>query len=188
MNSELIPGDDQEEDIDQMISDAEIYEDNQGMERISADNPPNLRQSLAMCPTERGRLEWDEKYERARQNKVRERKQRRVQGLHVSLNKLSATFLTAISVVERQIAVLQNLQSLFLTSHRVGTNDYGKEYQLRQTPFYKNIAPTPIPLANPEEIWPKTLDAIDEVVQERKCFIEKIKALVGNMEVKKEIV
>jgi len=179
---------DQEEDIDQMISDADIYKDNQGMERIPADNPPNLRRRLGMRPTVKEKLEWDKNYELARQGKVRERKQRRVQGLHASLSRLSASFLAAISVVERQIAILLDLQSLFLASHRTETNNYGKEYQLRQTPFYPNIAPIPIPLQNPVEIWPKTLDAIDEMVRERKCSIEKIKVLVENVEVKKEIV
>ena len=188
MNQPVICEGNQEEDIDQMISDADIYKDNQGMERIPADNPPNLRRRLGMRPTVKEKLEWDQNYEHARQDNVRKRKQRRVQGLHASLSRLSASFLAAISVVERQIAILLNLQRLFLTSHRTETNDYGKEYHLRQTPFYTNIAPILLPLENPDEIWPKTLEAIDEVVRERKCSLEKIKVLVENMEVKKEIV
>jgi len=43
-------------------------------------------------------------------------------------------------------------------------------------------------LGNPKQIWPDTLDAIDEVVRERKFLIEKIQNLVENMEIGKEIV
>ncbi|PUU82961.1 hypothetical protein B9Z19DRAFT_1061393 [Tuber borchii] len=132
---------DQEEDIDQMVSDAEIYEDDQGMKR----------------------------------------RQRRVQDLLTSLNRLSASLFAAMGVAERQIAVLQDLHGLFSTSCRTKTKDQGKEYPLRRNHFYKNIAPIPILSENSEQIWPNTLDAIDEVVCERKRFIRKIEALVDNM-------
>ena len=101
-----------------MISDAITYEDNQGMERTSNDNPPNLRQSLEIRLTEEERLQWNEDYERARQNNARKSKQRRVRALLTSLNSLSAGSLAVISVVERQIAVLQDLHSVFLTNYR----------------------------------------------------------------------
>ena len=42
MNPVLILGDDQEEEIDQMILDAEIYEEDQGMMRILDDEPGQL--------------------------------------------------------------------------------------------------------------------------------------------------
>ena len=108
--------------------------------------------------------------------------------LLTSLNRLSASLFAAIGVAERQIAVLQDLHSLFLTSYRTKIKDYEKEYSLRQNPFYKNIAPIPILPENSEQIWPKTLDAIDEVVQERKCFVKKVRALVENMDIRRKIV
>jgi len=49
-----------------MISDAETYEENQGIERSPDDNPPNLRQSLEMAPTKEQKFEWNENYEWAR--------------------------------------------------------------------------------------------------------------------------
>lgn len=79
------------------------------------------------------------------------------------------------------------MHSIFSISYRRKTRDREGIYPLRQKPF-QNIALTPIPLGNPEQIWPDTLDTIDEVVRERKCFIEKIKMLVENMEISKEIV
>ena len=148
MDPALIFGGDQEEDIDRMISDAEIYEDDQGMKR----------------------------------------KHKRVQDLLTSLNRLSASLFAAIGVVERQIAVLQDLHSLFLTSCRTKIKDYEKGYSLRQNPFYKNIDPILILSENSEQIWPNTMGAIDEVVQERKCFVEKVRALVENMDIRSKIV
>ena len=131
-----------------MISDAEIYEDDQGMKR----------------------------------------KQKRVQDLLISLNRLSAGLVAAIGVVERQIAVLQDLQSLFMASCRTKIQNYEKGCPLRQNSFYKNIAPIPILSENSDQIWPNTLDTIDEMVRERKCFITKIGALVENMKTKRKIV
>ena len=131
-----------------MVSDAEVYQDNQGMER----------------------------------------KLERVRDLLATLNKLSADFFAAISVVERQIAVLQDIHSVFLTSYRTKTKDYERGYPLRRNPFHKNIAPIPILWENPEQIWPNTLDTIDEVVRERKSFINKVERLVGNMDIRRKIV
>ena len=47
-----------------------------------------------------------------------------------------------------------------------------------KVPFCKNIASIPILSENSEQIWRNTLDTIDLVVGERKCFITKIEALV----------
>ncbi|PUU82973.1 hypothetical protein B9Z19DRAFT_1190028, partial [Tuber borchii] len=112
-----------EEDIDQMISDAENYEDDRGVKR----------------------------------------KQKRVQGLLTSLNRLSASFC------------------------RTKIKDYEKRYSLRQNPFYKNFAPIPILLENSEQIWLNTLDSIDLVARKRKCFHLKIEALVENMKIERKI-
>ena len=116
------------------------------------------------------------------------RKQKRVQDLLTSLNRLSASLSAAIDVVERQISVLQDLHGLFLSSCRTKIKDYEKGYSLRQNPFYKNIAPIPILSENSEQIWPNTLDAIDEVVQERKCFVKNVRALVENMDIRRKMV
>ena len=148
MDPTLIFGGDQEEDIDRMISDAETYEDDQGMKR----------------------------------------KQKRVQDLLTSLNRLSVSLFAAIGVVERQIAILQDLHGLFLTSCRTKIKDYEKGYSLRQNSFYNNIAPIPILSENSEQIWPNTLDAVDEVVQERKFFVKKVRALAENMDIRRKIV
>ncbi|PUU82963.1 hypothetical protein B9Z19DRAFT_1040118 [Tuber borchii] len=115
-----------------------------------------------------------------------ERKQKRFQNLLTSLNRLSGGLFAAIAVAERQIAVLQDLHGLFLTSCRTKINDYEKGYPLRQNPFYKNIAPIPILSENSEQIWPNTLDTIDEVVREKRCFITRIEALVENMKIKRK--
>ncbi|PUU82950.1 hypothetical protein B9Z19DRAFT_1190011 [Tuber borchii] len=134
-----------EEDIDRMISDADLNKDDQAA------------------------------------------KQKRVQDLLVALNRLSADFFAAISVAERQIAVLQDLHSVFLTSYRTKTKDYEKGYPLRRNPFYRNVVPIPILLENPEQIWPNTLDTIDEVVRERESFIKKVGKLVENMDIRRKI-
>ncbi|PUU82949.1 hypothetical protein B9Z19DRAFT_1061381 [Tuber borchii] len=114
--------DDQEEDIGQVISDAEIYGDGQG----------------------------------------RERKQKGVRDIIAALHRFSADLSAATSVAKRQIAVLQDLHSVFSTSYRTKTKDYEKGYPLRRNPFHRNVAPVPILLENPEQIWPNTLDTIDE--------------------------
>ena len=130
----------------------------------------------------------DDEDEQVRQNNVRERKQRKVRGLLASFNRLSAALFAAISVAERQIAVLKDLHTLFLTSYRTKTKEYEKEYPLRRNPFYRNVAPIPILSENPEQIWPNTLDTIDEVVREREYFIRKVKQLVGDMDIRRKIV
>jgi len=172
-----------------MISDAKIYEDNQGMERIPDGNPvgPALPPGVRHTVGEEG---WGlyEYHVRARQDKVRKRKQGRIRDLIASLNRLSASLLAAISVAERQIAVLQNLHDLFFTSCRKEIKDYEKGYQLRENSLYKNIAPIPILSEGSNQIWPSTLDAIDDVIRERKCFIQKVKELVENMDIRGKIV
>ncbi|PUU79839.1 hypothetical protein B9Z19DRAFT_1124528 [Tuber borchii] len=162
-----------ERDIDQMISDAKTYEDNQGMEEIGDDNPQNRRQSS--------------EEERTRQNNVRKSKQRRVRELLASLNSLSAGLFATISVAQRQIAVLQDIHSVFFTSYRTKTKEYEKGYPLRRNPFHRNVAPIPILSENPEQIWPNTLDTVDEVIRERKSFIKKLKELVENMDIRRKI-
>ena len=171
-----------------MISDADVYEDNQGMQRIPDDDPPNLRQSLEMMLTEEERSEWNENYERARQNNVWKRKQRRVRELLDSLNNLSAAFFAAISVLERQIAVLQDLHGVLLAGSQTETKNYEKRYPLRRNPFHNRIVPTPVLSENSEQICPGALDTIDEVVRERKCSIQKIKELVENTEIRRKFV
>ncbi|KAG0641318.1 hypothetical protein HOY80DRAFT_883382 [Tuber brumale] len=165
-----------EEDIDKMISDAATYEDNQGMEVDPADE----QLPAGVSPTEENR-------KRAREENVRKRKQKRVRDLLTSLNRLSAAFFAAISVAERQIAVLRDIHSIFSTSHRTKTKEYERRYPLRQNPFHKNIIPIPILSENTEQIWPNTLDTIDEVVRERKSFIKKVKGLVENMDIRRKI-
>ena len=85
-------------------------------------------------------------------------------------------------MAERQIAILQDLHSLFLTSYRTKIQDYEKRYSLRQNPFYKNIAPIPILSEYSEQICLNNImDTINLVVGERKIFITTIEALEENM-------
>ena len=132
--------------------------------------------------------EWNEKDERARQNNDRKRKHMRARQLLASLNTLSEAFFAAINVAERQIAVLQDLHSVFLTNYRKKTEDNKKGYPLQQNPFYKNIAPIPILSENSEQIGQNTLETIDEVVRKRKIFIKRVKVLVENMDIRRKIV
>ena len=171
-----------------MISDAEIYEDDQGMERIPEDEPRpvELRAGLNFTKEEKSRLKGD--YDRARQNNIRKRKQKRVRDLLTVLNGLSANLFAALSVAERQIAVLQDLHSIFFTSYRTKSKDYEKGYPLRRNPFHKNVVTIPILSENPEQMWPNTLETINEVVRERESFIKNIKELVENMDIRRKIV
>jgi len=172
-----------------MISDAKTYVDNQGIEGIPDDNPPVLLQPrVGLAWEEEETWRWYEDHELVRQNNVRKRKQMRIRDLIASLNRLSASLLAAISVAERQIAVLQNLHDLFFTSCRTEIKNYEKGHPLRENPFYKNIPPIPILSEGSNQTWPNTLDAIDEVVRERKCFIKKVKELVENMDIRRKIV
>ena len=116
------------------------------------------------------------------------RKQDRVRGLLASLEILAAGFFAAISVAERQIVVLRDLQSVFLTSYRTKFRCNEEGYPLRRNPFYNNTLAIPILCENPEQIWPNTLETIDEVVRERECFIRKIRGLVENMDTRRKIV
>ena len=175
MNLALILGDNQEEDIDQMISGAKIYEDNQGMERIFDDSSHNLVPSLEMSPPK-------EDHEQAQQNNFQKRKRKRVQDLLTSLYRLSEGLSAATSVAERQIIVLQDLHSGFLASCEAKTGDCKEGYQFWQGSSRKGITLIPIPLEYPQQIWPNTLDIIADVVLERRRFVEKIQTLVQKME------
>jgi len=105
-----------------------------------------------------------------------------------SLNILSEGLSAAISIAERQIAVLHDLQTVFSTIYRAKATDLEKGYALRQSPFIKNIALTPILSEYPEQVWPNILGTIDEVVLERKSFIGKIEGLLKSVETRKYIV
>ncbi|RPB03055.1 hypothetical protein L873DRAFT_1841387 [Choiromyces venosus 120613-1] len=110
-----------------------------------------------------------------------------VQTLLISLNRLSAQLFASISVVERQIAILHDLDSVFSTCYRTETRIGEMNSPRKQSPFHRNAAPIPIFQKNPEQIWPNTLDTIKEVVQERKSFIRKIKDLIENMDIRRKI-
>lgn len=60
-----------------------------------------------------------------------------------SLNALSEGFVAAISIAERQIAVLHDLHTVYSTIYRAKATDPEKGYPLRQIPFIKDIALTP---------------------------------------------
>ena len=130
----------------------------------------------------------DAEDEQVRQNNVWERKQRRIRCLLASLNTLAAALFAAISVAERQITILQDLHGLFLASCRTKIKDYEKGYPLQQSTFHNNVAPIPILSENSEQIWPNTLETIDEAVRERKSFIKRVKELVENMDIRRKIV
>jgi len=189
MDLVLIFEDNQEEDIDQMILDAKTYEDNQGMERNPDDVPLQLRPLLeSLSPEEEEMLPREKVYEQARQKNVLNRKRKRVRDLLTSLNRLLASLFAAISVAERQIAVLQDLYTLFLTRDQTKTKAREGGYPLRQNSSFKDIAPTLTLSENPEQLRPGDLVAIDRVVRERKSFIKKIKMLVENMGARRETV
>ncbi|RPB03057.1 hypothetical protein L873DRAFT_1787208 [Choiromyces venosus 120613-1] len=135
-----------EQDIDQMISDAKTYEDNQGMKVDLIDNLQKLKPTLPMGTslTQQEALRWKQDYEPARQNNVQKRKQKRVRDFLTSLNRLSAGLLAAISMSERQLAVLQDLNSVLSTSFRTKTKDYEKRYPLSE-PFLQEYYPDPYP-------------------------------------------
>ena len=166
MNLELIFRDTQEEGIDQLISDAKTCEDSQG---------------------EKLKLKLNNFTEQIFQENVWRRKQKRVRDLLTSLNRLSASLFAAISVAKRQVAVLQDLHSIFTTRGQTKTKDHEGRYPLRQNLFL-DIAPIPILSKNPEQIWASDLTTINEVVQERKPFIKKVKELVENMDIRRKIV
>ena len=112
----------------------------------------------------------------------------RVQEILKSSDSLSAALFAAISVVERQIAVLQDLRGVFLASIRTKARNYEKEYPLPRNPFHENIVPTPVLSENPEQIYPGATDTIETVVREKRCSIEKIKELVKNTEIRRKFV
>jgi len=120
-------------------------------------------------------LNWDGYYEGARD-------------YITSLNRLSANLFAASSVAERQIAILRDLHTVFLTSYRTKTSHYENGCPLRRNLFHKNIIPIPILSESPKQLWQNTLETIDELVRERECFISKITRLVENMEIRRKIV
>ena len=148
-----------------MISDAEIYDDDQGMKIIPDEEPKHLELLPGVNLTEEEKIKWEVDYNRGRQDRIQKRKQKRVRDLLTALNRLSGDLFAAISVAERQIAVLQDLHSVFLTSYRTKTKTYEKSYPLRRNPFHKNTLTIPIFSENPDQIWPNTLDTIEEVVR-----------------------
>jgi len=126
-------------------------------------------------------------YENHRDHGI-EARRKRAQALLADFNGLSADLFAALSVAERQVAILQDLRRVFSTSHRAVAEGSAKGCQLRQNPFFKDNALAPTPAEYLERIWPNILGTIDEVVRERKSFIKKIKGLVENMDIRRKIV
>jgi len=158
------------------------------MKGSSDDASLQPRPWLEIVHSEEDISQWDKVYERVRQNTVRKRKQARIRHLLTFLNELSASVFAAIGVAERQVAVLQDLHTLFPTSSRAGAGYREKEFPLCQNLLHKKISPIPIVSENPEQMWQNALDTIEEVLRERNSFIKRINVLVENMEVRGEIV
>ncbi|KAG0638285.1 hypothetical protein HOY80DRAFT_968227 [Tuber brumale] len=95
---------------------------------------------------------------------VRKGEQTRLRDLFTTLNRLSAASLAAICVAERQIVVLQDIHNLFSASCRTKVRESDQRYRSRQNLFHKTSVPIPILSAKPEQIFPATLDTIDEMV------------------------
>ena len=112
----------------------------------------------------------------------------RARGLLTAINTLLANLFATVSVAERQVAILQDLHRVFSTGHQKEIEDGKSEYQLRQNPFFKDVAQAPILSGYPEPVWPNILGTIDEVFRERKCFIKRVKGLVEHMNIKRKIV
>ncbi|PUU79841.1 hypothetical protein B9Z19DRAFT_1063916 [Tuber borchii] len=178
-----------EEDIDRVILDEKTSEDNKVMKGTPASELHQLELPLGVALTEKQEPKGDEDCKRAQQDKVQKRKQRRVRDLLISLNRLSASLFAAISVAERQVAVLQDLHSVLLTGYLPIHKSPEKRYPLRRNRLYKNtsIDLTPVLPEHNDQARVNILDAIDGVAQERECFIKKIKDLVENMGVRRKI-
>ena len=168
-----------------MISDIKAYEGSQGVQGTPTDEPQREELKPGVIHKKEDQQGWREKDERTRQDNVLKRKLR---DLLASFNRLSAALFAAISVAERQIAVLQDLHSVFLTRHRTKAEPGETGYPLQRNPFYRNIVPIPVLSEHPQHISQNTLNTIDEVVRERKDFIKKIKELVENMDIRRKIV
>ncbi|KAG0633173.1 hypothetical protein HOY80DRAFT_1141617 [Tuber brumale] len=165
-----------EQDIDQLIPGAKTHDDNQGTAGTPADG-----QSPAG-------VSWTERVVKyAREENVRKGEQSRLRDLLTSLNRLSAASLAAICVAERQIVVLQDIHNLFSASCRAKVRESDQRYRSRQNPFYKTSVPIPILSENPEQIFPATLDTIDEMVHGRKSFILKIRELADNVDIRRKM-
>lgn len=160
-----------------MISHAKTYEVNQGVPDLHDQEPPPPPRLFIFSLGTWRKSTWAKDYERARKNEVRRRKEERVRDLVTSLNSLSGAMFAAIRVAERQIAILQDLHKMVLIS-----------CPPRQHSFYKSDSRIHILSEYPELVWSNILDTIDEMVRERKSFIEKIKELVENMDAKRKIV
>ena len=83
--------------------------------------------------------------------------QKRAKALLTTSNSLSGDLFAALSVAERQVAVLQDLRRVFSTSYPTKAKDSEKEYKLRQNPFFKDTALAPILSEFPERVWPNIL-------------------------------
>ena len=163
------------------------YEDDQ-KEKISRGRLLRRIFQSQVIVTEGDRQRWREEEEQAWKVEVLKRKRGRVRDLLISINNLGAALLAVIRVSERQIAVLQDLHTVFSTSYRTKTQYYEKKYPSPQNPFHRNIVPIPILLENPGQIWPDAIDTVDEVIRERRSFIKEVKELVENMETRRKIV
>ena len=172
---------DQEDDIDQMISDAKTYEDNRKIKGAHDHKPRGVDLWMKI-------LGLSKDLKRVQENKVKKLKQRRVRDLIAYINRLSAALFAAISVGERQTLVLQDLHKMFSTSYRTKTKDHEKRCPPRRNPSCERVARIPIFSGYPEQAWRNILDTIDEMIQERKSFIQKIKELVENMDIQRKIV
>jgi len=167
-----------------MLSGEKNYQSNQGMEELPGHEPPQPGFRRRLTSTVGEKLESSKNYKR----KVQKWKEARARDLLTSLNGFSTCLFATISVAERQIAVLQDLHKLFLTSHPTKAKDHEKGYSLRPNPFYKSVARIPILSEYPEQVWSNILDAIDEMVRERESFIKKLKELEENMDIRRKIV
>jgi len=157
-----------------MMSNGEEYEGNQEMRIIPTDDPQQEELVPGVVPSARVQQGGLEGYEGARQNTIQKRKQRSVEDLFASLSGLSAGLFAATSVVEKQLAVLEDLRGVFSTGSR-------------KTPYLRNAALIPILSEYPEQVS-RISETIGELLLERKSFIKKLKNLVEYMEIRRYIV
>ncbi|PWW79095.1 hypothetical protein C7212DRAFT_360616 [Tuber magnatum] len=167
--------------LDRIISEPNSHGSDQEMNEIP-NTLPELPPGITLPPREQSRTKDHDRV----QQKNATKEERGVRDL-IFFNRLLAGLFAAISVAERQIAILQDLHSVFWTSYRTGNKVHEKRYPLRQNAFYKNIALIPAPPENTGEMWPDTLDIIDEVIRERKSVIKRVKGLVENMDIRRKM-
>jgi len=125
-------------------------------------------------------------FEKAHREILLRIKQRNIRTIAL-FNRLAAILFAAIRTAERQIAVIQDLHTIFLTSF-LKTRDHEQRYPLHQNTFCKDVALIPILLEYSEQAWPNSLQSIDEAIRERKSFIKEIKELVRISDSKGKIV